>query len=221
MPAFADLGPSPRSAWAAAVILSGTMSEHSTVDGAEDIVMCSLCQRQVAKPTTYLVNAQVSCAECVAKVRAALAAQVPRGANLLVAAAGGLVGALVGAIVWAGVAIATNFEVGYIAVLVGFLAGLGVKIGARTQRGALLQYLAAGLAVVGLLAAKYMLFVHVMVNLGHEKGVDISYFDGRILSVFPEALGQMVSAFDALFLILALMAAYRVPKAVPISIDKV
>ena len=191
------------------------------VDEAADMVTCSLCQRQVPKPTTYLVNAQVSCAECVATVRAELAAQVPGGANLLVAAAGGLVGALVGAAVWAGVAIATDFEVGYIAVLVGFLAGLGVKIGARTQRGSLLQYLAAGLAVVGLLAAKYMLFAYAVANLGHEQGVDISYFDGRILSMFPEALGKMVNGFDALFLILALLAAYRVPKAVPVSIDKV
>jgi hypothetical protein len=197
------------------------MSEQSVVDEAADMVTCSLCQREVPKPTTYLVNAQVSCAECAAKVRAELAAQVPGGANLLVAAVGGLAGALVGAAVWAGIAIATNLEVGYVAVLVGFLAGFGVKMGARTQRGLLLQCLAAGLAVVGLLAAKYMLFAYTVVKLGHEQGVDISYVDGRILSLFPEALGQMVSGFDALFLILALMAAYRVPKAVPVSIDKV
>jgi hypothetical protein len=191
------------------------------VHEAEDNVTCSLCQREVARPTTYLVNGQISCGECVANVQAELAAQVPGGANLLVAAAGGLAGALVGAAVWAAVAIATNFEVGYIAVLVGFLAGLGVKMGARTQRGALLQYLAAGLAVVGLLAAKYIIFAYAMVKFGHEQGVDISYFDGRLLSVFPSALGEMVNAFDALFLILALMAAYRVPKAAQISIDKV
>lgn len=191
------------------------------VDGAADMVTCSLCQHEVPQTTTYLVNGQVSCAECTARVRAELAAQVPGGKNLLVAAAGGLAGALVGAAVWTGVAIATNFEVGYIAVLVGFLAGLGVKMGARTQRGPLLQYLAAGLAVVGLFAAKYMLFAYTVVHVGQEQGVDISYFDGRLLSLFPEALGEMLSAFDALFLVLALMAAYRVPKAVPVSIEKV
>ena len=200
------------------------MSEQPTI-GAEpqdaaDMATCSLCQNKVAKATTYLVNSQVGCADCVARVRAELAAQAPGGTRLLVAAAGGLVGALVGAAVWAGVAIATNFEVGYIAVLVGFLAGLGVKLGARTQRGALLQYLAAALAVVGLLAAKYMLFAWAVVKFGQEKGVDISYFDSRILSVFPSALGEMISGFDALFLILALAAAYRVPRAHAISIRK-
>jgi hypothetical protein len=197
------------------------MSEQPMVDVAAEMATCSLCQCQVPKTTTYLVNAQVTCAECVAKVREELAAQVPGGANLLVAAAGGLVGALVGAAVWALVAIVTNFEVGYIAVLVGFLAGLGVKIGARTQRGLLLQYLAAGLAVVGLLAAKYTLFAYAVVRLVHERGGDVGYFDGSLVSLFPGALGKMVSAFDALFLILALMAAYRVPKAAPISIAKV
>src|SRR5262245_48858282 len=115
------------------------MSEQPMVDEAADMAACSLCQCQVPRATTYVVNGQVSCAECVAKVRAELTAQAPGGAKLLVAAAGGLGGALVGAAVWAGVAIVTNFEVGYIAVLVGFLAGLGVKIGAQPQRGAVLQ----------------------------------------------------------------------------------
>jgi hypothetical protein len=197
------------------------MSEQTMVDEAADMVTCSLCQREVPRTTTYLVNAQVGCAECVARVRTELAVQEPGGVNLLFAAAGGLVGALVGAAVWAGVAIATNYEVGYVAVLVGFLAGLGVNIGARRQRGALLQYLAAGLAVVGLLAAKYMLFAYAMAKVAREQGVDISYLDSRLVSVFPEALGEMVNGFDALFLILALLAAYRVPRAVQISIDKV
>jgi hypothetical protein len=197
------------------------MNEQPTVDGADDMAMCSLCQGQVPRATTYLVNAHVSCADCAAKVRAELAAQVPGGSNLLVAVVGGLVGALAGAMVWAGVAIATNFEVGYIAVLVGFLAGLGVKKGAGPQRGALLQYLAASLAVMGLLAAKYLVFAYAVVKLGHERGIDLGYLDGRVLSAFPDALGEMVSAFDALFLVLALMAAYRVPKAAPVSISKV
>jgi hypothetical protein len=190
-------------------------------EAAADMVTCSLCQRQVPSPTAHLVNAQVTCAECVATVRAELAAQVPGGAKLLGAAAGGLAGALVGAAVWAGVAIVTKLEVGYVAVLVGYLAGLGVKIGARPQRGSLLQILAAGLAVVGLFAAKYMLFAYAVVEYGHEQGIDVSYFDGRILSTFPDALGDLVSGFDALFLILALLAAHRVPKAVPIEISKV
>lgn len=221
MPAFADPDGRRGRGEAATVILSGSMSEQPMVDVAADMATCSLCQQQVPETTTYLVNAQVSCAECAAKVRAELAAQVPGGANVLVAVAGGLAGALVGAAVWAGVAIATNFEVGYIAVLVGFLAGLGVKIGARTQRGALLQYLAAGLAVVGLFAAKFMLFAYAVATVVHEQGGSVSYFDGRVLSLFPSALGEMVNGFDALFLILALMAAYRVPKATPISINKV
>ena len=201
-------------------MIAWTPMSEPPIDVAAATTTCALCRRQVPKASTYLVNEQVGCAECVAQVRAAQAAQVPSGSNVIVAVVGGLAGALVGAAVWAGVAIATNFEVGYIAVLVGFLAGLGVKIGARTQRGPLLQVIAAALAVVGLLAAKYMVFAYALVEFGHEKGADISYFDGRILSVFPSALGDMLSAFDALFLVLALMAAYRVPKAVPISIRK-
>jgi hypothetical protein len=201
------------------------MNEEEKVDVAAppvaELVTCALCNSEVPRESTYIVNARVGCAECVAKVRAELATQVPAGMNILVAGVCGLAGALVGAAAWSGVAIATDLEVGYVAVLVGFLAGLGVKLGAGKQRGPLLQYLAAGLSVVGLVAAKYMLFAHAVVVVGHERGIELSYFDTRFLSVFPEALGQMLGVFDVLFLVLALGAAYRVPKAHVVSIARV
>jgi len=183
-------------------------------------VTCALCSHTVGRESAYFVNSQLACAGCVAQVRAELASQAPGGIGVLVAGVAGLAGALVGAAVWSGVAIATDLEVGYVAVLVGFLAGLGVKLGAGKQRGRLLQYLAAALAVVGLLAAKYMLFAYALVKVGRERGLSIGYLDGRILSFFPEALGQMLGAFDVLFLFLALGAAYRVPKAHAVSITK-
>lgn len=189
----------------------------ATVDRAT----CALCNSVVPRVETYLVNSQVGCAACVAKVREELATQVPGGMNLLAAAGGGLAGALAGAAVWAGVAVVTNMEVGYIAVLVGFLTGFGVKLGAGKQRGPTLQYLAAGLSVIGLVAAKYMLFAVTVVKMGHEHGVDLSYFDERIMSVFPDALGELLGVLDVLFLVLALGAAYRVPKAHVVEITKV
>lgn len=201
------------------------MTENANPDAVDappavPMVTCTLCNSEVPGASAYLVNEQLSCADCVAKVRAELAMQEPTASGLAAAVAGGLAGALAGAAVWAGVAMATDLEVGYVAILVGFLAGLGVKLGARKQRGVVLQCIAAGLAVVGLLAAKYMVFAYVAVKVGRENGVDLSYLDTRFLSVFPEVLGETINGFDALFLVLALVAAYRVPKANAIAIHK-
>jgi hypothetical protein len=202
------------------------MNQDAKLDAIEpipapvDVTTCALCGTEIARDAAYLVNLKTSCQDCVAKVRAEVAAQVPSGTNVVVAALGGFAGALAGAAVWAGIAIATDLEVGYVAVLVGYLTGLGVKLGAGKQRGPMLQYLAAAISVVGLVAAKYMLFAYVMVKIARENGVDVGYFDGIIRDNFPQALGQMVGAFDVLFLVLALGAAYRVPKAHAVSIAK-
>lgn len=103
------------------------------------MVVCGLCNAEVARSSSYIVNARMACSSCVATLQRELAAQTPGGTNFVVAVAGGLAGALVGAAVWAGVAIATGLEVGYVAVLVGFLTGLGVKFGAGKQRGPALR----------------------------------------------------------------------------------
>ena len=95
-----------------------------------------------------------------------------------------------------------------------------MKYCAGKQRGKQLQILAAGLSVVGLFAAKYMLFAYFVVKAAHEHGVEVGYLDSRLISLFPSSLGETLSVFDALFLFLAISAAYRVPKAPLISISR-
>lgn len=207
------------------MILSALMLDEPRQEAVEerpaaDVIRCALCNGEAPEESRYLVNARLSCAACVARVRGELARQSPTASGFLSGAGAGLIGALIGAVVWLTIGVVTNLEVGYVAVLVGFLAGVGVKMGAGLQRGQPLQALAAGLAVVGLLAAKYMIFVWMVVKLGHEHGQDISYFEPRLLSLFPQALGEMVGAFDVLFLFLALAAAYRVPKASAVTIAR-
>ena len=186
----------------------------------EPMASCTMCRRSVPLVTAFLVNGRATCEACVATIRRKVAEQRPRATGLLVASVSGLVGALAGAAVWAAVAAATHMEVGYVAVLVGFLAGLGVRYGAGKQRGPALQYLAVVLSVVGLVAAKYMLFAHAVVQVGRDKGVEVAYFHHVIVSHFPQALVDSVSPFDALFLFLAMTAAYRVPKAGMVALQE-
>lgn len=74
-------------------------------------------------------------------------------------AVGAIVGALVataiGMIVWVGVGMA-GYEVGFIAWAIGFAAGLGATVGAGQNDTALNGVLAALIAVLGIVGAKYI-----------------------------------------------------------------
>ena len=68
-------------------------------------------------------------------------------------------GAMVGAIVWSIVCVVTEYEIGYIALGLGLLAGAGMFKGYNTP-SFLAGVTAAGIAVVGILAAKATTFVY-------------------------------------------------------------
>ncbi|MBV8750836.1 MAG: hypothetical protein JO103_14110, partial [Candidatus Eremiobacteraeota bacterium] len=48
-------------------------------------------------------------------------------AKLLLGTVGAIIGALIGAIIWAAISASTNFQIGWMAVGVGFLAGYGMR----------------------------------------------------------------------------------------------
>ncbi len=174
---------------------------------------CGTCRCEVERATAEVVAGNLACAACATRLRAESTARRPQGTGLLAAAGLGVVGALAGAAVWAAIAISTNVAVGYVAVLIGYLTGHGVRIGAGEQRGPALQRLAAALALFGLVAAKYAIYAYAVVKLAHDKGHDISYLNPILMSLFPKALVHMASPFDVVFLLLAISAAYRVPRA--------
>lgn len=176
---------------------------------------CAGCQRNLDVIRMELSNGQLMCKTCIHNQRTASVPAAPDAVSvsgLAASAIGGAVGALAGGGVWAGIAIATDFEVGYVAVLVGFLAGMGVRWGAGGRRGPGLQLLAAVLAIAGMLAAKYFIFAYVLIGMGHKQGVDIGVFDHMVWSNFPALLGETVGVFDALFAFLAVAAAARACK---------
>ncbi len=127
------------------------MTEHEThEDGIQDADKreCARC-RQPIESTYYLAGGNKLCPRC----RDGLAGQVGQrpGLGLFCRAAGfGIAGALLGAALWALVVIATGYQLGLIAVLVGVLVGHAVRLGARRRSGRSLQVLAVLLTFLGL-----------------------------------------------------------------------
>lgn len=178
---------------------------------------CPLCGLPVG-PKVIMANDQRVCGSCAARLDQELDAERGAWNDFPLAAAGGAVGAALGAAVWAGIVVATNFEVGYVAVLVGFLSGMGVKIGAGKGRGQGLQILAALLAFAGLIFAKYLIFAWMVSQAATANGRVIAWYDPVILQMFPRMIVQLSSPFDLLWIFIAVTAAYRVPAPTRVSI---
>ena len=82
--------------------------------------------------------------------------------SLLMGTVGCLIGSAVGAAAWAAVAYYLNFEVAYLAIGVGVLAGGGMMIGARGHAGATTGAIAALAAIVAILIGKYIVVSYVI-----------------------------------------------------------
>jgi hypothetical protein len=112
---------------------------------------CTLCQASIAGEY-YDVNGHTVCRACSEKV--SREATTPHDAGTLVRAlvAGG-VAAVLGALVYFAVIAVSGFEIGLVAIAIGYMVGYGVRLGTRGRGGrrfqviaVLLTYFAVGLA---------------------------------------------------------------------------
>jgi hypothetical protein len=192
----------------------------SQPEAAVAVAACALCRNPIAAGAGTMINGNPVCDRCAAQVQAELAAEQQTGARMPLALAGGAAGALVGAVIWAVIVVVTNYEIGYVAVLVGYLAGRGVKLGAGQGRGQPLQIAAAGMAVGGLVIAKYFIFAHLVISDPRGAELGLGYFSPRLSTVFVENIGSSLSPFDLLWIAFALMTAWRIPAASKIVVGR-
>jgi hypothetical protein len=136
---------------------SGLQFDHAVTDGMPPApngtvaVTCSACR--CAIDTEYFdVNGDVLCHGCRAAVESATA--TPTGSEpFIVASVFGLGAAFAGAIVYYAVIAIAHLQIGYVAILIGYMVGYAVRKGARGLGGrrfqilaVVLTYFAVGLA---------------------------------------------------------------------------
>jgi hypothetical protein len=105
-------------------------------------------------------------------------------------------GALIGSVIWCVVAFATLREIGWIAWGLGFLAGLGMKIGYGEESDTA-GFASAGISIAGILAAKAVIFIAFSAALA-EAGEP------------PIGFKELFGLWDALFFFLAAATAYKI-----------
>lgn len=126
--------------------------------------------------------------------------------NLPMAIIFGLVAALISAVIWAGIAVASGYEIGWLAIGVGFLVGKAVSLGGK---GVTQFYGVVGaiLALVGILVGKYFTIIAVFATEFDMSMLDVALEMGPAEIV--EFFNLTFSPVDLAFYAIAIAAGYK------------
>jgi len=117
-------------------------------------------------------------------------------------------------VAWALLIVLTRSEIGFAAVGVGYAVGHAVRGAAGGARGRRLQWVAVGCAALGLTLGKYFYVAHLVREMAaRSANVAVDgvphWLEPRVMVFFLKALPRMTGLYDALWMLLALIAAWR------------
>lgn len=123
------------------------------------------------------------------------------GGNLALGIAAGLAAAIIGAIAWAAITAATNFQIGFMAVGVGFAVACAVRFAGRGHDGRF-AIASAIIALFGCLLGNFLTVVVVAAPDMH-----VSYPDA-LFDLLPNIVTVMTKTFSFMDLVFYAMGAY-------------
>lgn len=159
--------------------------------GAPSSASCGVCRQPIAS-SYYTLGAQIACERCKAQLELALH-QRAGFAGFMRALALGSGAGLVGAAVWYGVRAATQYELGILAIAIGWGVGTGVMRGSGGRGGLGFQALAVALTYFWI-AANYV------PDLLASFGTADSAAGSSALASAPVAVRLLVAVVSALSL---------------------
>jgi hypothetical protein len=130
--------------------------------------------------------------------------------------------AILGGAVWGIIVLISGYEIGFMATGIGVLTGYAVAKLTRA-RGVPMQIIAVAAALVGILIGKYVTFYGILRELltaefGEEVARQVSIFSSDVLSFFIESFVEFLSVYDLIWVVLAVLAAWRIPKGLNIKL---
>ena len=138
---------------------------------------------------------------------------------IIPAVIGGGLAALVGGGIWGMIVITTGYVIGFMAWGLGLLSGFAVVLFSRGRKGVPLQVIAVISSIFGIAIGKYFTFYYYFKKaIEKDQGIDVasnlSVFSEKIIQIFLSSIGSMLSGFDILWVIFALITAWRIPKGI-------
>ncbi|HJU89839.1 MAG TPA: hypothetical protein VJ672_10630 [Gemmatimonadaceae bacterium] len=134
-----------------------TFDAAEAVSATTSSTTCTNCNGSIA--TTYHeANGQVVCASCRSKLEAVMRGEGSGAGRLTRAFLFGALGAAIGSGIYYAVAAITGLEIGLVAIVVGWLVGRGVSMGANHRGGWKYQALAIALTYIAIVTT-YIPFI--------------------------------------------------------------
>lgn len=132
-------------------------------------------------------------------------AQLKLQQNMPMAIGSGLATAVLCAILWAVITVVTEYQIGYMAIGVGFAVGYVIKVVGKGYDQSF-GFLGAGLALLGCLLGNFFTVIGFIAN---EEGM--GYFEtfGAAIGYAPELMMETFSPIDLLFYGIALYLGYK------------
>ena len=152
-------------------------------------------------------KASFLCSDCLAKAQTALEEETLKP-NIPKAFLVGLGAAAVAGLIWYFFVTLTGWEIGIIAVLMGWLVGQGVVWGAGHKRGTPLQWISVLLTIIAIFASQYLIWNYFFHDVGGVGNLTIDQF----LEVYGAYLGEGSGFLDIVFFAIALWQAYVTPR---------
>ena len=182
-------------------------------------VICADCQKTVAGVDVHSFRGKKGediyiCCTCKEKIDGQFRAET-ENPNIPGAIVLGVIAGVVGSIVWYGVEIFTGYQIGYLAMGVGWLIGQAVVFGSGKKRGQALQLISTSIAFVSIWAASYFSTMYYTNQYWAEESKKSGEpFDGfYLLSPFdPEVLKAMISPIGLLIWGIGLYLAFHIPQ---------
>jgi len=125
--------------------------------------------------------------------------------NLPLGVIAGLAGALIGAVAWALITVTTEYEIGYMAVAIGFLVGYGMRLGKGLDK--IFGITGAILALLGCVFGNLLSLIAFVAKQEH-----LGFFEtlGKLdYSRLPDLFTAGFSAMDLVFYGIAVYEGYR------------
>ena len=155
----------------------------------------------------------VLCTNCADQVEQAFQTET-EDANMLAAVLAGLLAAVLSALIWYGIVVVTDYQVGIVAIAVGWLVAQGVMLGAGRKRGPILQAISVVITIGAMAASEYLIVRHILIQLAAEEG----YLVNDVPLLLPlEDIGYLIAEgikadpITLVFWAIALWAAFSLP----------
>jgi hypothetical protein len=128
--------------------------------------------------------------------------------NLPLALLGGFGAAVLGAALWAAITVVTEYQIGWMAVGVGFLVGFAVRLlGKGLDK--IYGFIGAGFALVGCLLGNFLATVTIIAQIEAVSVIEVLSFLFANLDAAIELMGIAFSPIDLLFYGIAIYQGYK------------